>query len=52
MGLRWRALADPWASRRLLLATRPGTRDAAVEQLVRFLVEPSQKAKPAPRKRQ
>jgi DNA-binding transcriptional LysR family regulator len=52
MGLRWRALSDAWASRRLLLATRPGTHDAAVEQLVRFLVEPSQKAKASPRKRQ
>jgi len=52
MGLRWRALADSWASRRLLLATRPGTQDPAVEQLIGFLVEPSQKAKPAARKRQ
>jgi DNA-binding transcriptional LysR family regulator len=52
MGLRWRALADPWASRRLLLATRPGSHDAALDQLVQHLVEPSQKAKASPRKRQ
>jgi DNA-binding transcriptional LysR family regulator len=52
MGLRWRALSDAWASRRLLLATRPGTHDAAVDALVHFLVEPSQDAKPPPRKRQ
>jgi DNA-binding transcriptional LysR family regulator len=45
MKLRWRALSDPWASRRLLLATRPGPQDPAVEDLARFLVEPSQKAK-------
>ena len=38
MGLRWRALADPWASRRLLLATRPGSHDAALDQLVELLV--------------
>jgi len=52
MGLRWRALSDPWASRRLLLATRPGMHDAAVEQLAGFLIEPSQTAKAAGRKRQ
>jgi molybdate transport repressor ModE-like protein len=52
MKLRWRALSDPWASRRLLLATRAGPQDAAVEELARFLVEPSQKAKAPPRKEQ
>ena len=49
MKLRWRALSDPWASRRLLLATPAGPRDDAVDELARFLVEPSQKAK-APRR--
>ena len=52
MKLRWRALSDPWASRRLLLATRPGPQDPAVEELARFLVQPSQKAKAQPRKEQ
>lgn len=52
MKLRWRALADPWASRRLLLATRPGPQDPAVEELARFLVQPSQKAKAPPRNEQ
>ena len=52
MKLRWRALADPWASRRILLATRPGPQDPAVEALARFLVEPTQKAKAPARKRQ
>jgi DNA-binding transcriptional LysR family regulator len=52
MKLRWRALSDPWASRRLLLATRAGPQDPAVEELARFLVEPSQKAKAPPRKEQ
>ena len=45
MKLRWRALADPWASRRLLLATRTGAQDPAVAALVRLLAQPSQKAK-------
>lgn len=45
MKLRWRALSEPWASRRLLLATRSGPLDPAVEDLVRFLAEPSQNAK-------
>jgi molybdate transport repressor ModE-like protein len=52
MKLRWRALSDPWASRRILLATRAGPQDPAVEELARFLVEPSQKAKAPPRKEQ
>jgi DNA-binding transcriptional LysR family regulator len=52
MDLRWRALTDAWAARRLLLASRPGTLDPAVDQLIGFLLEPSQKAKAAPRKRQ
>ena len=52
MKLRWRALADPWAARRLLLATPAGPRDAAVDDLVDFLVEPSQEAKARRRKEQ
>ena len=52
MGLRWRARSDPWAARRLLLATRPGMHDPAVEHLARVLLEPSQKAKAPARKRQ
>ncbi|HEY0823791.1 MAG TPA: LysR family transcriptional regulator [Ramlibacter sp.] len=52
MKLRWRALSDPWASRRLLLATRPGPQDPAVEALAAFLAEPSQDAKAPARKRQ
>jgi len=51
-GLRWRPLADAWARRRLLVATRMGHQDPAVEALVRFLAEPSQKAKARGRKEQ
>ena len=51
-GLRWRPLADAWARRRLLVATRTGMQDPAVEALVRFLAEPSQKAKARGRKEQ
>ncbi|HSV82804.1 MAG TPA: LysR family transcriptional regulator [Ramlibacter sp.] len=52
MGLRWRPLADPWAIRRLLVAARTGPRGAAVQQLLDFLSQPSQAAKPRARKRQ
>lgn len=52
MKLRWRALSDPWASRRLLLATRSGPVDPAVEALAAFLAEPSQKSKAPARKQQ
>jgi DNA-binding transcriptional LysR family regulator len=52
MKLRWRALADPWAQRRLLLATRAGVPDPAVAALADFLAEPSQKAKARGRKEQ
>lgn len=52
MKLRWRALSDPWAQRRLLLATLSGPQDPAVEELARFLVEPSQKAKAPSRNEQ
>lgn len=45
MKLRWRAIADPWASRRLLVATRAGPVDPAVRDLVDFLADPSQNAK-------
>lgn len=52
MKLRWRALSDSWASRRMLLATRPGAASPAAEALAAFLAEPSQKAKPRGRKEQ
>jgi DNA-binding transcriptional LysR family regulator len=52
MKLRWRALSDPWAQRRMLLATRMGADDAAVRALADFLCEPSQKAKARPAKQQ
>ncbi len=45
MKLRWQAIADPWASRRLLVATRAGPVDPAVRDLVEFLADPSQNAK-------
>ncbi|MEP6792227.1 MAG: LysR family transcriptional regulator [Ramlibacter sp.] len=48
MKLQSRPLSDAWAHRRVLVATRTGLDDAAVQHLVRFLVQPSQKAK-APR---
>ncbi|MDB5956318.1 LysR family transcriptional regulator [Ramlibacter sp.] len=52
MKLHWRALSDPWASRRLLVATRSGAQDPAVAALADFLVEPSQNAKAPRRDRQ
>lgn len=52
MGLRWRPLADAWAARRILVATRGGPVDPAAAALVEFLAEPSQDAKARPRKRQ
>jgi len=52
MKLHWRALADPWATRRLLVATRSGAADPAVADLAAFLVEPSQNAKARGRDRQ
>jgi DNA-binding transcriptional LysR family regulator len=52
MKLRWRALADPWAQRRLLVGTRSGVQDAAVAALVRFLAEPTQNTKARRRKEQ
>jgi DNA-binding transcriptional LysR family regulator len=52
MQLDWRPLSDPWAKRRMLVATAQGKSDPAVEALVAFLVEPSQNAKPARRKKQ
>lgn len=52
MNLRCRALSDPWSSRNLLAAVRPGPQDPAVLSLLRFLVEPSQNAKTPPAKKQ
>jgi DNA-binding transcriptional LysR family regulator len=51
MGLDWRPLADAWAQRTLLVATRAGTSDAGVAELVAFLVEPSPTAKAGGRKK-
>ena len=51
MKLASRPLADDWARRRLLVATPSGLEDAGVASLVRFMVEPSQTAKPQSRKR-
>lgn len=53
MDLRWRPLADAWASRNLLVATRDGPRDPAVQALLDFLTrgdEPTQNAKARPGK--
>jgi formyl-CoA transferase len=44
-------LTDPWARRRLLLATAPDSADAGVLQLLAFLTAPSQNAKAARRRR-
>jgi DNA-binding transcriptional LysR family regulator len=41
-------LTDPWARRRLLLATVPDSADAGVLQLLVFLAAPSQNAKARP----
>lgn len=49
MKLAWRPLADPWAQRRILVATAAGA-DAASLALADFLVAPSQNAKPHRRK--
>ncbi|MGH6637631.1 MAG: LysR family transcriptional regulator [Polaromonas sp.] len=51
MKLSWRPLADPWARRRLLLATSAGQPDAGIASLADFLVvEASQNAKAQGRK--
>ncbi len=52
MDLRWRPLSDPWASRNLVAAVRPGTQDPTTLSLLRFLVEPSQDTKPPKGKKQ
>lgn len=52
MKLRWRPLLDGWAQRRLLVATRTGPRDPAVQGLLDFLAESSHPAKPRRRKQQ
>ena len=49
-GLGWRPLADPWAQRRILVATRGGAADAAAAALLAFLVQPSPIAKAGRRK--
>lgn len=49
MKLTWRPLADPWARRRILVATAAGA-DAASLALADYLVSPSQNAKPRRRK--
>lgn len=45
MKLSWRPLADPWARRRLLVASPPGQGDAGISALIAFLAQPSQNAK-------
>jgi len=45
MDLRWRPLSDPWASRHLLAAVRPGTQDPVVLALLEYLIQPAQNAK-------
>lgn len=61
MNLVTRPLSDPWAHRRILVATRAGERDATILRLAKFLVnsgsavgpeKPSQVAKAARRKKQ
>ncbi|MES3004090.1 MAG: LysR family transcriptional regulator [Pseudomonadota bacterium] len=52
MKLAWRPLADEWAQRRMLVATRIGTADPAVDDFVAFLVGPSQTTKARARKQQ
>lgn len=52
MKLGWRPLADPWARRRMLVAVADGQADAAAIALLDFLVQPSQTAKPGPRRKQ
>ncbi|MGH6626744.1 MAG: LysR family transcriptional regulator [Burkholderiaceae bacterium] len=45
MKLTSRPLADPWARRRLMVATVAGQADAGIASLLAFLVQPSQNAK-------
>jgi DNA-binding transcriptional LysR family regulator len=52
MKLDWRPLADTWAQRRLLVATRTGTTDPAVDDFVAFLTQPSPAAKARARRKQ
>jgi len=51
MRLESRPLADPWAKRRLLVATQAEQGDPGIAALVDFLVEPSQKSKASARKK-
>jgi DNA-binding transcriptional LysR family regulator len=48
----WRGLTNPWAQRRLLMATRSGMQEQAVLDLLAFLDPVSQNAKSRPQKRQ
>lgn len=52
MKLRWRALSNPWAKRRLLMATRSGVQETAVTDLLDFLAPVSQNAKPIAKNQQ
>jgi molybdate transport repressor ModE-like protein len=52
MKLDWRPLADGWAKRRMLIATNESGSDPALDELVAYMVQPSQTAKPRPRKKQ
>lgn len=52
MKLDWRPLADGWAKRRMLIATKEGGSDPALDKLVAYMVHPSQAAKPGRRKKQ
>jgi len=51
MHLHSRPLADPWARRRLLVATQAGQADPGIAELVEFLVEPSQNSKASSRRK-
>ena len=44
MKLSWRPLADPWAQRCLLVARPLGQLDPGIDELIAFLVQPSQNA--------
>jgi len=52
MKLGWRPLADAWAQRRMLVATNASQSDPAIDELVAYMTQPSQSAKPRPRRKQ
>jgi molybdate transport repressor ModE-like protein len=52
MKLGWRPLSDAWAQRRMLVATNESSSDPAVDELVAYMTQPSQTAKPRGRKKQ